>query len=370
MAEFVLPDFLKETEEETHKRMIEMAPPNIDNSEGSLYWDNTRPTAMEKARLVEFELTFTLMMKFPQFAVGVFLDWHGEPIGVYRRPAVKATGKVTFEGKENTPIPAGTIVTTIGDENEPGYLYEVVEDGLINESGSVTLKIQAVEAGAVGNVPAGTIRGIIKPIQGLTNIINHEPTSGGTDQEDDDSYRERILDHHRNKPLSGAVSDYIKWAKEVPGVGYVEVIPLWDGDGTVKILITDSDNKVASPELINSVKNYIDPVDGMGQGVAPIGATVTVDTLTLIPVNITFSTLKIKRGYEYEEVIENIEANINAYFSDITLIKYIEVSAIITNSDGVEDYSGLMINGDVSNIEFNTGERGVVSEIEVINLES
>lgn len=365
MAEFVLPDFLKETEEETHKRMIEMAPPNIDTSEGSLYWDNTRPTAMEKARLVEFELTFTLMMKFPQFAVGVFLDWHGEPIGVYRRPAVKATGKVTFEGKENTPIPAGTIVTTIGDENEPGYLYEVVEDGLINESGSVTLKIQAVEAGAVGNVPAGTIRGIIKPIQGLTNIINHEPTSGGTDKEDDDSYRERILDHHRNKPLSGAKSDYVKWAKEVPGVGDVIVIPLWNGPKTVKVLITDSNRNFASPELIQAVKNHIDPVDGMGEGRAPIGAVVTVDTITAITVDISFDRLELMDGFLLADVLQNIKETLNESFADKDVIKLSEVGAVVINTPGVSDYNGLLLNESTDNIIIAEGERAVVGEVTV-----
>lgn len=365
MAEFVLPDFLKETEEETHKRMIEMAPPNIDTSEGSLYWDNTRPTAMEKARLVEFELTFTLMMKFPQFAVGVFLDWHGEPIGVYRRPAVKATGKVTFEGKENTPIPAGTIVTTIGDENEPGYLYEVVEDGLINESGSVTLKIQAVEAGAVGNVPAGTIRGIIKPIQGLTNIINHEPTSGGTDQEDDDSYRKRILEHHRNKPLSGAKADYVKWAKEVPGVGNVIVIPLWNGPGTVKVLITDSNGDFASPELIQAVKNHIAPVDGMGEGKAPIGAIVTVDTITPVSITVSFEAIELEDGYLLGDVLQEIRKVLNEHFADKRLIKWQEVNAVIINTAGVSDFKGLKLNGDTENIEIGEGERAVVGEVTV-----
>lgn len=365
MAEFVLPDFLQETEEETHRRMLEMAPPNIDTSEGSLYWDNTRPTAIEKARLVEFELTLTLMMKFPQFAVDVFLDWHGEPIGVDRREATHSVGEVSVYASPGTVIESGSVVTTLGDEFDDPIPFEFLETKTIGESGKDTFNIRCLVPGKIGNVPAGTIVGLQEPISGVTKIENEKPTSGGTDREDDDSYRERILEHHRNKPLSGAKADYVKWAKEVPGVGNVIVIPLWNGPRTVKVLITDSNGDFASPELIQAVKNHIDPVDGMGEGKAPIGAIVTVDTITPVSITVSFETIELEDGYLLGDVLQEIRKVLNEHFSDKRLIKWQEVNAVIINTAGVSDFKGLKLNGYTENVEIGEGERAVVGEVVV-----
>lgn len=369
MEEFVLPEFLQGTEESLHDEMIRMAPPNTDTAEGSLYWDNTIPTAMIADRLISYELTMSLMMKFPQFAVGPFLDWHGDPVGVYRRMAVSAVGEVTFTGAEGTVIPSGTIVTTIGDENEESLLFEVMESGEIGELGSIVLSIRAVEPGVVGIVPDNSIVGVTEPIKGLTRITNNLPTEGGAEAEGDDSLRERILDRNRNKPLSGAKNDYKRWAKEVPGVGNAIILPLWDGDGTVKVLITDTENKLATSELIQSVKTYIDPVDGMGEGVAPIGSTVTVDTLTPVLLILKLN-LQIKDGYELEDVEESIKLNINDYLSDKTSVRYMKLNAIITNTNGVQDHNGLLVNGTENNIILQVDERAFVGAIEVMSFVS
>ncbi|RIJ63597.1 baseplate J/gp47 family protein [Rummeliibacillus sp. POC4] len=362
MAEFVLPDFLQESEEEIHKRMIDMAPPNYETSEGSLYWDHTAPTAMVRSRLVEYELTLTLMMMFPQFASGPFLDYHGEPIGVIRRPAAFAVGNVTLRGKPGTPIEAGSVVSTIGDENEAGLLFKITENGTVPEEGIISLRVMALEAGAISNVPAGTIQGIVNSIPGITSITNEEPLKDGTDVEDDETYRQRIIEHHQNKPLSGARSDYVKWAKEVSGVGDVIVLPLWNGPKTVKVLITNSERELASEELIAAVQEHIAPDEDKGGGRAPIGAIVTVDTITLIPIDIQF-TLEIETGYQMADVIENIKSSVNSYFSDLPLVKWAEVIATIVNTTGVSDCSDVLLNDSTKNIILQIGERAVVGEV-------
>lgn len=358
----MLPDFLQETEEQVHKRMIEMAPPDYDTSEGSLYWDHTAPTAMVRSRLVEYELTLTLMMMFPQFASGPFLDYHGEPLGVYRRAATQAVGFVTFEGKPETLIPIGTLVSTIGDEEEAGLLFEVTSSAIIGESGSVTVRVRSLEAGVIGNVPVGSIQSLVKSLPGVTTITNSDPIKDGAAEESDDSLRERIVDQTRNKPLSGSKGDYIKWAKEVAGVGNVIVLPLWNGPQTVKVLITNSEGAIASPELIAAVQNHIAPDNDLGGGLAPIGALVTVDTISTVPIDITMK-LEIKEGHELQFVISKVKENLNSYFSNISLIKWAEVVAVIINTVGVSDCGDLLINEEIYNIVLNEGERAVAGEV-------
>ena len=60
----------------------------------------------------------------------------------------------------------------------------------------------------------------------------------------------------------------------VEGVGAVKVFPLWNGRGTVKVVITGPDLTEAPEALVRKVQEYIDPEPGMGKGKAPVGATV------------------------------------------------------------------------------------------------
>lgn len=362
MEEFKLPDFLQADEDELHERMIRTAKTDTDTAEGSLYWDHTRPTAMIADRFISFELTMALMMKFPQFAEGDFLDWHGYPIGVYRRPAVSAVGEVTFIGTDGTVIPDGALVTTIGDDNEDSYLFVAEKGGVIDASEQLTLRIEAVEPGLSGIVPAKTIVGITSSIKGLKSLSNATPTINGASEEEDDSYRVRILDRNRNKPLSGAKRDYVRWAKEVPGVGDVIVLPLWDGPKTVKVLITDVSRELASPELIAAVKEYIDPVDGMGEGVAPIGAVVTIDTLALVAVDLKLSIV-LEESYLLADVLSNVKENVDKLLSDKAIVKYTDVFSAVTGAGGVKDHSGLLMNGSTDNIQLSEGERATVGEV-------
>ncbi|MCL1701633.1 baseplate J/gp47 family protein [Lysinibacillus sp. Bpr_S20] len=362
MLEFQLPEHLQITEAQLHEKMLKMAPQGVDTSEGHMYWDHTKPTAMIAGELVEYTLPLTLMLMFPQFAVGPFLDYHGYPIGVTRKEAVKGTTIETFVGDPGIEITKETIILTIGDEFEESVRYQVKKGGIIDSSGEINLPIEAVEAGVRGNVPPNTIVGIEKPIKGLKKLFNAEPITDGAAVEDDESYRTRILERHRNKPLSGAKSDYIRWAKEIDGVGDVIVQPLWRGPKTVRVLITDRNRQVATQQLIDEVKAYIDPVDGMGEGKAPIGAHVTVDTITLVSLTIK-ATFVLEKGYDLFEVLPEVGKNINEYFADQSIIKYTEVGARIIKTKGVADYSNLLIENDIKNIILLEGERAIVSEV-------
>ena len=77
------------------------------------------------------------------------------------------------------------------------------------------VKVECIEAGTIGNVAANTITIPDKPIPGITSITNPDPMTGGTEEEDDESFRERVLAAY-DESLSGADSDYIEWAKRVP----------------------------------------------------------------------------------------------------------------------------------------------------------
>jgi hypothetical protein len=61
IPEFKAPSFLNDQDAETiHKRMMDELPPDIDDTEGGFPWDFTKPTALEKAEMLEFHLVETL----------------------------------------------------------------------------------------------------------------------------------------------------------------------------------------------------------------------------------------------------------------------------------------------------------------------
>ena len=87
----------------------------------------------------------------------------------------------------------------------------------------------------------------------------------------DEELRKRYFETINEKSFSGNVADYKKKTKEINGVGAVKVIPIWNGPGTVKLTILDSDYNKASEQLINNVQEIICPnMDDSGVGLAPI----------------------------------------------------------------------------------------------------
>jgi uncharacterized phage protein gp47/JayE len=68
-----IPDFLEETEEEIHTRMLQRAPDDVSTLEGDFYWDTTKPTA-DVASEQQMKLINVLKLAFPQTSYGEYLE--------------------------------------------------------------------------------------------------------------------------------------------------------------------------------------------------------------------------------------------------------------------------------------------------------
>ncbi|NLK08489.1 MAG: baseplate J/gp47 family protein [Firmicutes bacterium] len=370
--ELPIPEFLQENEETIHKRMLEKAPPGISIKEGDFFWDATRPTAIEKAEMTQLKLQNILRLAFPQTSYSVYLDYLGEEKGVYRHEPTPASGEILITGTPGALIPKGFIVSTQSSDSSSAIEFEIQETVRIGEDGMVLVKAECTEAGIVGNVAANTITMLSQPINGVSSITNPEPFTGGTDIEDDDSFRKRILEAY-DEPLSGAKKDYERWAKEVDGVGAAYVIPLWNGPSTVKVLIMDSNGQPANEDLIAAVQNHIAPDGPLGGGKAPIGAHVTVDAPEVFAVDIAFS-LFLKDGYDAETVVENIKARLRDFMAGFELntgdrpperITSTKVGHEILSVDGVADYASLTLNGNDEYVEIPVAKIPVLGEVTV-----
>ncbi|MBH6931983.1 baseplate J/gp47 family protein [Clostridioides difficile] len=371
--ELPIPVFLTEDEDSVHERMLSNFQ-DVSTLEGDFIYDATRPTAEQIAELKQLGLQNNLKIAFPQTSYGTYLEWLGECKGVFKNQPTKATGVITFTGVQGTIITKGTIVTTIATDEKQSIEFELLETKTIGANETVDIKAECRIAGTIGNVSNNTITVLLGSISGVKSVSNKEDFRGGTDIEDEEHFRERVLVAEQEDKLSGASSDYIRWAKEVDGVGYAYVVPEWNGAGTVKVLILDKNRKAATQELIDKVQEYIYPLnisEGENRdGKAPIGALVTVVTPDTLLINVKASFI-FSNGFSEETVLNNLKTKIDKYLDKIDLggtVSYNAIQAIVGSmmltDEGIEDFSNLTINDVKENIKL---QDQVVGIGEIVN---
>jgi len=369
IPEFTPPSFLNDQDAETiHKRMMENLPPDIDDTENGFPWDFTKPTALEKAEMLEFHLVETLKIMFPMWAYDEWLDYHAKGRGITRKPANAASGELLITGIPGTTIPAGFKFAAPATADSPAIEYQTTEKYTIGEDGTVRVQVTAVEPGIKGNVPANTVTLMMTPIKGITSVNNETAITGGTEVESDDELRNRIMEIDAASEASfvGSDGDYKRWAEEVPGVGTALVMPEWAGPGTVKVVVIDANGQPANQAIITAVYNNIMSPDDRLQRKAPIGATVTVEAPTAKEINYSF-TLELKAGENQETVLERFKAQLRTYYVEAKkegVVRYNRVSSILTNTEGVKDFTGLTMNGGTVNIVLEEDEYPVTGTID------
>ncbi|MCJ0225443.1 baseplate J/gp47 family protein [Clostridioides difficile] len=364
--ELPIPVFLTEDEEVIHERMLSNFQ-DISTLEGDFIYDATRPTAEQISELKQLGLQNNLRIAFPQTSYGEYLEWLGECKGVFKNQPTKSVGMVTFNGAQGTIITKGTIVTTIATDEKQSIEFELLETKTIGENETIDIKAECRVVGIIGNVSKGSVAVLLGSISGVKSVTNKEDFKGGTDIEDEEHFRERVLVAEQEDKLSGASSDYIRWAKEVDGVGYAYVVPEWAGPGTVKVLILDKNRKAATQELIDKVQEYIYPlnVEGNRDGKAPIGAIVTIATPQTLLINVKASFV-FANGFSQETVLNILKNKIDKYLDKIDIGGTVSYNAIYSLAgsmmladEGIQDFSNLTINDGTTNIILNDQVVGI-----------
>ncbi|MFH5182943.1 baseplate J/gp47 family protein [Paenibacillus sp. TAB 01] len=274
--------------------------------------------------------------------------------GLTRNPATYAIGTVTV---------TGTGVVNTGDifETKSGIQYRATQTGTV--SGSASIEVKCVLPGMAGNVPAGQVVQIPVTLPGITAVTNSAPMTDGFDAESDTSLRERYFLVLQTPATSGNVYHYKLWAREQAGVGDAKVYPLSFGPGTVEVRIIDQNKGAASPTLVDVVQNFIDPdSEGKGLGQAPIGAKCTVLSADAKLIDISVSAIK-SAGATDSDVLTSIENSVSSYLKSIAFqaaaASYAKIGEAIISAEGVEDYSGLTVNGDIVNVPIGDKETPV-----------
>ena len=336
-------------------RLLEQISNEYDKTVGSFFYDTQKPLAIELEQTYA-KLESILLNGFASTATEDYLDKKVAEQGLVRKQATFAKGVVTVTGTPNAIIKSGDKVSS------ETLIFTYIETKTIPSSGTVNVSVQCDTAGSSGNVPAQSIKKFPVTLAGLTAVINSSALSGGYDVETDEELRQRYFDKVSAPVSSGNKYHYINWAKEVIGVGDVKVIPLWNGAGTVKVIIINSNRGAASQSLIDEVTTKIEDS-------RPIGASVAVESAVPLTINVS-ANLSLQANVSLETVVPKIEGLIGAYLKRTAFsqdyISYAHIGGAILSVDGVLDYTDLKVNNSTSNITIAENEVAVLGAVTLI----
>lgn len=342
------------------KRMLDRVSNSLDKREGSIIYDAVAPVANELQNAY-INLDIMIDEAYADTASRYYLIKRAAERGLLPYSATKAVVK----GEFNMNVPIGARFS-LEDLN-----YIVREK--ISEQ---VFKLECEQEGVKPNSYLGTLIPI-EYIEGLTKAEITEILIPGEDEEDTEHFRQRYFDSLDSQAFGGNQRDYKEKTEAIAGVGSVKVYPVWKGGGTVKLVITNSENKKPSSTLVEQVQTAIDPVQNQGQGlgIAPIGHVVTVQGVTETAVNIT-TNITYQEDWNWSAIEGYVNAAIDQYFTDLSaqwadeehlIVRISQIESALLGVTGILDIGGTALNGAEQNLVIDRDSipiRGTVSATE------
>jgi uncharacterized phage protein gp47/JayE len=272
--------------------------------------------------------------------------------GRARLAPVAATGTAQATGTDDSVIPAGREV-----RSATGVLYRVDADVTI-ASGVATLQLTATDRGIAGNLSAGTPLSFSQPVSGVLATITVQSPGlvGGSDIEEIEALRVRVLDRMKAPPKGGAPSDYVEWAKEAhPDVTRVWVSGQEMAANSVTVRFVTDDvpgGPIPSSAVIDVVAAYI-------EARAPVTAEPYVAAPIAVPLDLSIAI---------EPSTQAVKDAVTAELADLIkreaepggTILLTRIREAISNASGENDHNLI---SPTANVEHETGEMAVLGEI-------
>lgn len=322
-------------------RMLQRAKehsPGIDTRPSSPIYAAVAPAGVELQNAY-IELDWMLGQIFANTADRDYLIQRSSEWGIVPHPATKAV----LKGEFNIDVDIGSRFS-IGVLNFAAI--ERISDGIF--------RMECETAGSDGNRNLGTLVPI-DYIPGLTRAELTEVLEEGTDEETTESLRSRLLQKIRLPSTSGNKYDYYNWAMECAGVGAAKVFPLADGPGTVKVVIANSSMGAAEPGLVSEVYDYIEER-------RPIGATLSVVSAREKAIGVE-ANVKLRNGVALGTAQNQfrmlLDEHLKANAFQAAYISVARIGNLLLDVAGVEDYSGLALNGTQGNVTLQDEEVAV-----------
>jgi len=246
-----------------------LAQPDLDTKPGTVARDLMIDGPSSQLALLYDQLSSVSSQQSMRLVIGADLDKLAKNFGVIRKQSTSATGValLTF-ASINAPIPINTgslvisnngfsysitsgVSVTPGSSNFYRSVASKFQDQLdaagIKDQYAVEVTVIATTAGSSGNI--GTLSLNRTNVSGVSNVTNINSFTGGTDQEDDSNFRNRVLAAFSGSSIGTALG-YLNTALGTTGVSDAAVIEPGDAlmtrDGTVVSIASDGTRTIVS----------------------------------------------------------------------------------------------------------------------------
>lgn len=334
----------------------------IQKGEGSLVFNALSALAFELEKLY-IEANYILNEGFAATADMDGLVQIAANRGLTRKPATNAYVSVTA----NVALPMGWRASL------KGYNYIVTEELDVSDH---IYKAMCEETGSGPNELLGQLTPI-DYVDGLTSAVITEVLIAGDDDETQEELYIRYLESFSTEAFGGNITAYKTIVNAMDGVGGCKVYPVWNGVGTVKVVVISSDYGEPSSYLINQIQEALVPTDGgTGYGFAPIDHDVTVAAVAPVTVNVA-TTITYTAGYSWATIGEQITEAVENYIKSVaedwpegdarteSLVYVSRLEAAVLNVTGVTDIQGTTLNGSTTNLRLTSEQIPVMGTLVV-----
>ena len=345
------------TYEQILERMLDRIGNEYDKRESSIIYSALAPAAVELEKMY-IELEWYYQETFADTASREPLIKRAKERGVTPYEATYAY----FLGEFKPPSVNVPIGARFNLDQYNFIVTEKVSPGMY--------KLQCESKGADVNTASGDLIPI-EYIDGLISAKILRLLIPGEDVESTQSIRERYFKTFDVISYGGNIKDYKTKVNAIPGVGVTRVIPIWNGGGTVKLVILDSQFQKATDELVARVQEIVDPPpQGKGYGIAPIGHVVTVTTAQEKIINVSCKII-FSEG-SFADHIEEVKSAIDEYFGELrrgwenaesVTVRIAKIEAAILQIDSVIDVQQTALNGLGGNLTLDGSEIPVLGSV-------
>ena len=274
---------------------------------------------------------WAINQSFPQTATGTYLDQHAALRGIERKGGSKAAGRLRFRIDaalpEDLPVPVGTVCTTAGLVRFVTTQAGVIEAGQLYTD----VEAEAESVGTAGNVGPETILYMTKAPTGVAAVMNPAAFLGGSGRESDEELRLRVLDSFRRLPNGANAAFYELRAMRHAGVEQAEVLPRWQGIGTVGVVIASAAG-IPEQTLVTEVQEDLDSVREIA-----VDVTVLPPTARTVDVRLRLTPAE---GVSPEQAEQRAQQAVEAFFAGRLLGKPVYRAALehaVFSSGAVEN---------------------------------
>ena len=302
---------------------------------------------------------WVLDQSFPQTAQGMYLDYHAETRGITRGAAEKAAGVIRFAAADKVtaacPIEKSTVCMTA-----EGVRFETTEDAAIAVGSQwADVPAQAVEAGAGGNVIAGTVTLLSAMPVGVVQCTNPAAFSGGCDAESDEALRRRVLASYQRLPNGANAAYYEQEAMRYPGVAAAKAVGRARGIGTVNVVIATHAG-VPDAALLAAVETDLQKKREIAVDVKVLAPAVETVAVT--------AALKAAPGYTFAEVKAGAQSALEALFTGELLGKSVTTARLLTLLCGVEGVENVHLTAPAADVAVGSTELPMLGTVTLSEL--